>query len=163
MKNYILDKTLALRKLERMALEIAERNTDAGYIVLAGIRESGSIMAAKLLPMLQKVFTGKIDVVKIVLDKKHPDIVTIGPEIDFNDKVVILVDDVASSGKTMTYALKPLLEFYPQKIQTLVLVERTHKIFPIHPDYVGLSIATTLQEHIFVETENDDITGAYLA
>ncbi|MES2775840.1 MAG: phosphoribosyltransferase family protein [Bacteroidota bacterium] len=162
MKKYILNKELAGRKLERMALEIAERNTDADHIVLAGIRESGSVMAAKLLPMLQKNFVGKTDLVKVLLDKKIPDTVTIEPLTDFNNKVVIIVDDVANSGKTMTYAIKPFLDFWPQKIQTLVLVERTHKAFPISADYVGLSIATTLQEHIFVETEGEEITGAYL-
>ncbi|MEO7312325.1 MAG: phosphoribosyltransferase family protein [Chitinophagaceae bacterium] len=163
MKNYILDKTLADRKLERMALEIAERNTDADCIVLAGIWESGSVMAAKLLPMLQKSFVGTIDLVKLLIDKKNPKAVTIEPVTDFNKKVVIIVDDVANSGKTMTYAIKPFLEFQPQKIQTLVLVERTHKTFPISADYVGLSVSTTLQEHIFVETEGAEITGAYLA
>ena len=162
MKKYILDKNLAARKLERMALEIAERNTDAEHIVLAGIRESGSIMAAKILPMLQKVFSGKIDLVKVLLDKKHPETVTIDPITDFNNKVVIIVDDVANSGKTMTYAIKPFLNFWPQKIQTLVLVERTHKAFPISADYVGLSVATTLQEHIYVETQGEEIFGAYL-
>jgi pyrimidine operon attenuation protein / uracil phosphoribosyltransferase len=161
-KNYILDKNLAARKLERMALEIAERNTDAAHIVLAGIRESGSIMAAKLLPMLKKNFGGTIDLVAVLLDKKNPATVSIDPITDFNNKVVIIVDDVANSGKTMTYAIKPFLEFMPQKIQTLVLVERTHKAFPISADYVGLSVATTLQEHIFVETEGQEIVGAYL-
>ena len=162
MKNYILDKALATRKLERMALEIAERNTDAQHIILAGIQESGSIIAAKIVPMLQKNFAGKIDLVRVLLDKKQPATVTIDPITNFNNKVVIILDDVANSGKTMTYAIKPFLEFQPQKIQTLVLVERTHKTFPISADYVGLSVATTLQEHIFVETEGSEIIGAYL-
>lgn len=162
MKKNILDKTLATLKLERMALEIAERNTDATHIVLAGIRESGSVIAAKLLPLLQNTFDGRLSVVKVSLDKKNPDDVVIDTDLDFNDKVVIIVDDVANSGKTMTYALKPFLVYHPQKIQTLVLVERTHKTFPISADYVGLSVATTLQEHIFVESANDEIMGAYL-
>jgi len=161
-KKNILDKTLATLKLERMALEIAERNTDATHIVLAGIRESGSVIAAKLLPLLQNTFDGRLSVVKVSLDKKNPDDVVIDTDLDFNDKVVIIVDDVANSGKTMTYALKPFLVYHPQKIQTLVLVERTHKTFPISADYVGLSVATTLQEHIFVESANDEIMGAYL-
>jgi pyrimidine operon attenuation protein/uracil phosphoribosyltransferase len=62
----------------------------------------------------------------------------------------------------MLYALKPFLNFQPKQIQTLVLVERTHKTFPVQPDYVGLSIATTLEEHIYVELKGDEITGAYL-
>jgi pyrimidine operon attenuation protein / uracil phosphoribosyltransferase len=82
--------------------------------------------------------------------------------MDFNKKVVILVDDVANSGKTLTYALKPFLEFHPKKIQTLVLVERSHKVFPVQPDYVGLSVGTTLQEHIYVEVDGDEVKGAWL-
>jgi len=73
-----------------------------------------------------------------------------------------VIDDVAMSGKTLLYAMQPFLAFYPKKIQTLVLVERSHKAFPVKPDYVGLSIATTLQEHIYVETEGEVIKGAYL-
>ena len=82
--------------------------------------------------------------------------------IDFNDKVIIVVDDVANSGKTLLYALKPFLDFHPRKIQTLVLVARSHNSFPVHPDYVGLSIATTLQEHIYVEVGDDKVLGAYM-
>jgi pyrimidine operon attenuation protein/uracil phosphoribosyltransferase len=78
------------------------------------------------------------------------------------DAVIILIDDVASSGKTMLYALKPFLEMQPKKIETLVLVERTHKTFPVKVDYVGLSVATTLQEHIYVEVTEGEITGAYM-
>ncbi len=82
--------------------------------------------------------------------------------VDFNDRVVILVDDVTNSGKTLMYALKPFLQQYPKKIQMLVMVERSHKKFPVQPDYVGLSLSSTLHEHIYVEVEGDRITGAYL-
>ncbi len=82
--------------------------------------------------------------------------------MDFNDKVIIIIDDVANSGRTVLYALKPFLDFYPKKIQTLVLVERRHNSFPVRPDYIGLSVATTLQEHIFVEVDSEKVVGAYL-
>lgn len=153
---------MANRKIERMALEIAERNTDATHIVLAGIPENGVVIAQKLLPLIQQSFNGTIDIVQVSLDKKHPEEVIVSSEMNFNDVVVILIDDVANRGKTMTYALKPFLQFYPQKIQTLVLVERSHKAFPVQPDYVGLSIATTLQEHIYVEVQGDEVTGAWM-
>ena len=76
--------------------------------------------------------------------------------------MVIVADDVVNAGKTLLYALKPILQFSPKKIQTLVLVERTHKAFPVTSDYVGLSIATTLEEHIIVEVEDNEINGAYM-
>jgi pyrimidine operon attenuation protein/uracil phosphoribosyltransferase len=162
LKNYILDKTLAKKKLQRMALEMAERNTDMGYIILAGIEGNGMTIANILKPMLAHSFDGKIEVMQISLDKKNPLAITLSNQLDFNNSVIILVDDVAMSGKTLTYALKPFLDFHPQKIQTLVLVERTHKTFPVSADYVGQSVATTIQEHIFVEVENGEVTGAYL-
>jgi pyrimidine operon attenuation protein/uracil phosphoribosyltransferase len=76
--------------------------------------------------------------------------------------VIIIIDDVSNSGKTLSYALKPFLEFHPKKIRTLVLVERSHTSFPVRPDYVGLSVATTIQEHIFVEVKGEELIGAYM-
>ena len=93
---------------------------------------------------------------------KFPEKVLLSEKVDFNDKVVIVIDDVANSGKTLLYALKPLLEFHPKKIQTLIMVERSHKEFPVAADYVGQSIASTLQEHIYVEVNDAEILGAYL-
>ena len=102
------------------------------------------------------------ELITIVLDKHAPKEVTLSKEIDFTGKVIIVIDDVANSGKTLLYALKPFLAYQPKKIQTLVLVERSHKTFPVHPDYVGLSIATTLQEHIYVEVDDKDVLGAFM-
>lgn len=161
-KNYILDATTANRKMQRMAYEIVENNLDEPSIILAGIRESGSVIARNIQQLLQQISSIKTELITITLDKKLPDEVTITPATDFNDKVVLIVDDVANSGKTLLYAMKPLLAFHPRKVQTLALVERTHKAFPIHTDYVGLSLATTLQEHIFVETAGDEVKGAYM-
>ena len=96
------------------------------------------------------------------INKKHPEAVTLSVTMDFNDKTIVLIDDVANSGRTMLYALKPLLEQYPKKIQTLALVERTHKTFPVDMDYVGFSVSTTLDEHIFVEVGNGAVTGAWI-
>jgi pyrimidine operon attenuation protein/uracil phosphoribosyltransferase len=73
-----------------------------------------------------------------------------------------VIDDVSNSGKTVLYAMKPFLAYHPRKIQALVLVERSHNSFPVHPDYSGISIATTLQEHIYVEVEGEKVLGAYL-
>nr|MBP9097962.1 phosphoribosyltransferase [Ferruginibacter sp.] len=102
----------------------------------------------------------KIQVVELWLDKKNPGEIKLSEEINFNDKSILLIDDVANSGRTMLYALKPLLQHKPKQIETLALVERTHKKFPIAVDYIGLSISTSLQEHIIVDVENGEIAGA---
>ena len=143
-----------------MALEIAERNYAEPEIVFLGIRDNGTVIANKIAAQLKKVFTGGVKVLELYIDKKHPGDITITPSEDFNNKTVILVDDVANSGRTMLYALKPLLQQHPKKIQTLALVERTHKTFPVDVDYVGLSVSTTPDEHIYVDVENGEITGA---
>lgn len=161
-KKYILDRAVADKKLRRMALEILENNADETELILAGIRESGSVVARCIQQLLSELSTIKTEFITITLDKKNPTEVSLSHSPDFNDKVIIVIDDVANSGKTLLYALTPFLAFQPRKIQTLVLVERSHKLFPVRTDYVGLSIATTLQEHIAVQTVNGKITGAWL-
>ena len=161
-KNYILDQSVAEKKLRRMALEIMENNPDEKGIILAGIRDSGSVVAKCIQQILSEISSLQIEVIAISLDKKQPREVLLSKKIDFNNKVIIVVDDVANSGRTLLYALKPFLDFQPKKIQTLVLVGRSHNSFPVHPDYVGLSIATTLQEHIYVEVSEDKVLGAYM-
>lgn len=162
-KKYILNQSVAEQKMRRMALEIIENNHDEQELVLVGIRESGSVVARNMQRMIAEISPVRTQLITISLDKRQPREITLSPSIDFNNKVIIIIDDVANSGKTLLYALKPFLEYYPKKIQSLVLVERSHNSFPVHSDYAGLSIATTLQEHIYVEVDGEKITGAYLA
>lgn len=161
-KKYILDRPTAEKKLRRMALEILENNHDEKEIILAGIRESGSVVARTIQKMIAEIATVKTQLLTITLDKRTPQDIELSQSFDFNNKVIIIIDDVANSGKTLLYALKPFLDYQPKKIQALVLVERSHNSFPVHSDYVGLSLATTLQEHIFVEVKDENIVGAYL-
>ena len=158
--NFILSKEIAYRKIQRMAYEIVERNSNEKEIIVAGIKESGLIIANLLKGFLKEIFNGEIIILEIAIDKKDPKNVSFSREIDFQNKIVIVVDDVSNTGKTLLYSLKPLLNFYPKKIQTLVLVERSHKEFPVSPDYVGLSVSTALSEKIIVETEAGEIAGA---
>ena len=161
-KKYILTAASAEKKLRRMALEIAERNYEEDALLLVGIKENGIIIANIIEGFLKEVFKGKIEVAALSLDKKKPGTVTFSRDIVFDNKVILLIDDVANSGRTMLYALKPMLEQYPKKIQTLALVERTHKTFPVAVDYVGFSVSTTLDEHIVVEVEEGKVTGAFM-
>lgn len=161
-KNCILDKRAIGRKLKRMALEIAEQNIDEKELILAGINGNGEIVAKNLAQELNNAGSFEIITTTIRLNKKNPLEVSVKDSISIENKSVIIVDDVANTGRIMLYALKPFLDAYPKKIQTLVLVERSHKLFPIQMDYTGLSVATTLQEHIAVETKGEEITGAWL-
>lgn len=161
-KNYILSKEVAEKKLRRMALQVAEQNYDEPQLILIGIRENGLVIAHKISGYLKDVYKGELIVIELAVNKRKPADVILFPAIDYNGKTVILIDDVANSGSTMLYALKPLLEGYPKKIQTLALVERTHKSFPIDVDYVGLSISTNLNEHINVEVHGEEVGGAWI-
>lgn len=161
-RNCILSAEAISRKLRRMAIEVAERNTDESSIIVAGVEGNGVVVAVNLVEELKKVMQVEVSFATIHLNKKEPKEVVVDGANDFNDKVVLVVDDVANSGKTLLYALKPFLNHLPKKIQTLVLVERSHKIFPVFSDFVGLSLSTTLKEHIIVETEGSNITGAWL-
>ncbi len=161
-KNLILSADIAQKKMKRMAYEILEQNITERQIIMAGIKESGVIIARKIKIYLQDIFKGEIIVIEIGIDKKNPKNISIPTEINFDDKVIIITDDVANSGRTLSYGLNPFLDFYPRKIQTLVLVERSHKEFPVTPDYVGLSVSTALDERIIVETDGDEILGARL-
>ena len=161
-RKYILSKEVAAKKLRRLALEVVENNYNEPELILIGIRDNGIVLANEISGYLKEIFTGKISVIELSLDKKRPSEITLSRSMDFNGKSVLLIDDVANSGSTMLYALKPLLETYPKKIQTLALVERTHKFFPIDVDYVGLSVSTTPDQHIYVEVKDNEVNGAWL-
>lgn len=167
MPDLILTGDVALKKLQRMAYELVERNGDEDELILAGIKQNGLTIAYLILDFLKPLFKGNITVLGIGINKKNPKEVELdflsGSEItSFDDKVVIIMDDVANSGRTLLYACKPFLEYYPRKIQTLVLVERSYKEFPVSPDYTGLSLATALSEKIIVVTKDREIIGAHL-
>jgi pyrimidine operon attenuation protein/uracil phosphoribosyltransferase len=161
-KKYILSAAGVQKKMRRMALEVAEQHYNTAELILLGIPESGMVIAHAMQALLAELLSGKVVVGKLAMDKQNPKSVALEPLMDCKNKAIIIIDDVANSGKTMLYALKPLLETYPAMIQTLALVERTHKSFPIALDYVGLSISTTLDEHIYVEVAENEITGAWM-
>lgn len=161
-KNYILTPETAARKLKRMAYEILENNFGEKDFVLAGIRENGLAIARQLQQLLHEITGSRPELLSVKIDKQHVHDITIEQPVPMAGKVVILTDDVANSGRTLTYALRPFLDTDPGKLQTLVLVERRHNTFPVKPDYVGLSVATTLQEHIYVEVAEGQVTGAWL-
>ncbi|MBR2647800.1 MAG: phosphoribosyltransferase [Sediminibacterium sp.] len=160
-KRPILNASEAYSKLERMVLELAENlSGNQAPIILIGVRNSGTVIAQKAAELLKKYVPNTISVSSVLLDKNLPKEVVLADALDLNDVNIVLIDDVINSGRTLLYALKPLLDFMPRTIQTFVLVERMHKLFPVKPDYVGLSVATTPEDHIKVETTNGNITGA---
>jgi pyrimidine operon attenuation protein/uracil phosphoribosyltransferase len=151
------------QKLRRMAFEIWEKNHEEEEIFIIGIEEVGAAVASKIAQILKEISSLKINLSSIKINKKSPlsDAIEL-EKIALNKKTVILVDDVANSGKTLLYALKPLMDFEPAKIQVAVLVDRKHKNFPVTPDIIGHSVATTIQENIIVNYKDGAFTGAHL-
>lgn len=159
----ILDKERIDRKLQRMAYQIWENNSHETEVTLIGIANGGLAVAESLAARLRQISPLKVHVISVKLDKKQLLSSEIKLDEDLSGRSVILVDDVANSGKTLLYAMKPLLAYEVKKIMVAVLVDRKHKSFPISSDIVGHSVATTLQEHIEVETDNNNgIVAAYL-
>ncbi|HMO62863.1 MAG TPA: phosphoribosyltransferase family protein [Ferruginibacter sp.] len=159
----ILSKATAAKKLQRIALQITEQNYNEPELVLIGIKGSGIVVAGKIAAYIKSFYNGNIILATLSVDKKQPADIDISPAVDCSNKAVILIDDVANSGRTMLYSLKPLLQTYPKKIQTAALVERTYKSFPIALDYVGHSVSTTRDEHIYVEVTGDEVEGVWIS
>jgi len=150
----ILDAEAIEQRTRRIAYQIAEDNHDEQELFIIGVKTDGYHFAEKVVKELQAILPLKIHLHAIRIDKRNP--LSGKLEFDFdqealNDKVVVLVDDVANTGRTLLFAMKPLLECLPKKIRIAVLVDRQHKRFSICSDYVGKSLATTMQENIRVE------------
>lgn len=158
----ILDSRQADRKLRRMALQIAERNSDISEIVLAGIQSNGFLIARIIEENLKTFYKGSIRILPLNINKKNPSEINFTAPPGIHGCTIVLIDDVANSGRTMQYALQPLLQMMPASIQTMALVERTHKLFPVSVDYTGISVSTTTGENIVVHIENGKVVSATL-
>ncbi|MDQ7947717.1 MAG: phosphoribosyltransferase family protein [Pedobacter sp.] len=148
----ILDKAQIEQKINRIAYQILEDNLDEKEIVLAGIWDRGYKLAKRLQKVLQEIAAFNVLLLRIDLEKQNSKLVakTDLSEKDWRNKVIILVDDVLNSGKTLAYGLGVFLNTPHKKIRTVVLVDRSHKIFPIATDFVGLELSTILKEHVDV-------------
>lgn len=165
-KKLILNNEEILQKINRIAYQIYEDNYTEKEIVLVGISKKGYLFAEKLATQLNAIASFKVDLVKITINKEKP--LEKEPVLDtdkaiLDNKVVILVDDVLNTGKALIYGVKYLLNFPIKQMSTAVLVDRNHKKYPIGIHYNGLSLSTTLQNHISVEYGKNDTISAYLS
>lgn len=152
-KTLVLNHRQIEQKITRMAYEVYERNVKEEEILFAGLTGMGYVLAELVVEKLKSIAPFEISLIKVMLDKSQPKIgeVTLSGNSSLSDKSVILVDDVLNTGKTLVYALNPFLEARVKKLEVLVLVNRSHKLYPVAPDYTGFELATTLSEHITVD------------
>lgn len=159
-KTQILNDSQVKQILKRLAYQVYESNFNEKELVIAGIEGRGVKVAALLCEQLAEISKLKLHTTDIVMDKSNPadkQIVLSNPKLKATDKVVIVVDDVLNTGKTLLYSLIPLVAQKARKIQTLVLVDRNHKTFPVAANYIGTQLSTTLQEHIEVKITQSKI------
>ncbi|MCH7405336.1 phosphoribosyltransferase family protein [Belliella aquatica] len=157
-KTLVLNHRQIQQKITRMAYEIYERNATENQVIFAGISGMGRIFAELLANKLKEISPLEVESVEVLVDKMAivQGNVTLSENIDMENKCLILVDDVLNTGKTLAFALKPFLEIPIKKMELAVLVNRSHKLFPVSPDYTGLELSTTLNEHISVNLSTDN-------
>jgi len=164
-KILVLNQQQIQQKIDRIAYQVLEDNLDETEIVIAGILPRGNFLAERLKQVLDKIAPFKSTLLSIELEKESS---TLKSKIDFDvndcaEKVIILVDDVLNSGKTLAYGLGVFLDVHLKKISTVVLVDRNHKSFPISTDYSGLAMSTVLKEHVdVVLNEEGQVDAVYL-
>jgi pyrimidine operon attenuation protein/uracil phosphoribosyltransferase len=151
-KLLILNKKQIQQRIDRMAYQILEDNLGEEELIIAGIVDKGYVIAKRLKTVLESISEIKISLMKIEINK---DISHLEANSDLNldlvaNKVVILVDDVVNSGRALAYGLGVFLDIPLKKLRTLVLIDRSHRNFPVSPDFTGLELATILKEHVDV-------------
>ncbi len=162
----LLNDAQVKEKIKRLAIEMIEHNYTETEINLIGINNNGYSFSKLIQNEVPKEYALKVKSFQITLNPAHPlDPIQFNEgNIDcFKDKVIILIDDVANTGRTMFYAMKPFMDTIPKKIEVAVLVDRKHKNFPIKVDYVGLSLATTLLQNIDVNLKDINQYSASLS
>ncbi|HRI34647.1 MAG TPA: phosphoribosyltransferase family protein [Saprospiraceae bacterium] len=149
----ILNQRQIQQKIKRMAIEIFEAHADESTIVLAGINSKGLVLAHLIAQEIEQLSSLKATICNLSLNPaeplKHPITLSLEHKL-LKNKVMILVDDVLNTGRTMFFGFKPIMDVIPKKVEICVLIERMHKSFPIRADYVGMKLATTIKQNIEV-------------
>jgi pyrimidine operon attenuation protein/uracil phosphoribosyltransferase len=158
-RTLVLDHVKILQKLRRIAYQIYEFNMDEPDLVIVAIEKKGVLLAERIIPILRDISGKEIQVLHLKIDKDNPlDHTRLnGDGTLLANRSVILIDDVLNSGRTLIYAARHILEYPVKKLTTVVLVDRRHRRFPIKADFVGMTLSTTLQDHITVDfSEGND-------
>lgn len=161
--NIILDNTQINQKIKRIAYQIYESNSSEKELIIAGIVGNGFTFSKKIASVLEEISTINVTLCEVIIDKKKPlqPITTSISVNDYKNKPLVLVDDVLNSGTTLIYGIKHFLEVPLKRFKTAVLVNRNHKKYPVKADFKGISLSTSIKEHVQVEF-NETTAIAYL-
>ncbi|MDI6602167.1 MAG: bifunctional pyr operon transcriptional regulator/uracil phosphoribosyltransferase PyrR [Thermoanaerobacteraceae bacterium] len=165
-KAEIMDEKAMNRAITRMAHEIIEKNKDITDVILVGIKRRGYPLAQRIGREMyniegKEVSIGAVDITfyrdDLKAAYKDPEVHKEELDFDVNDKIVVLVDDVIYTGRTVRAAIDAVIHHgRPHKIQLAVLIDRGHRELPIRPDYVGKNVPTSRSEIIAVEVMEID-------
>lgn len=161
-KNIILNHQQIKHKIKRIAYQIFETFSEESEIFLAGISKSGYKFAEEITKELNLISDLKVTLIEVQVNKQNPSdaIITNIDSKDYSNKCIVLIDDVLNSGQVLIYAVKHFLNVPIKKFKTAVLIDRNHKRYPIKADFKGLSLSTSLKEHVEVifDVENSHVT-----
>lgn len=162
MAQIILSNEKIKQKIDRIAYQILEDNISESTIILVGIANTGYEVAIKIKSQLDKITKKNILLLKLEVNKKNS-IECLQQESELGigkDSVVILVDDVLNTGETLMHSSFIILKKQVKKLRTAVLIDRKHRLFPIKADFAGLTLSTTLENHIEVSHQNDSFEAS---
>ena len=151
-QNIILNNQEIEHKIKRIAYQIYETFVDETEIVIAGIASNGFVFAKKITAELEQISTLKVTLCEVFINKQNVNepITTSLSKEKYENKGLVLVDDVLNSGTTLIYGVKHFLDVPLKKLKTAVLVDRNHKKYPVKADFKGISLSTSLLEHVQV-------------
>ena len=163
-KKKILTNSQIKRKIKRISLQIIESNFEEKEVILAGIEQNGFLLAKELNKMITELSKLSIKLCSLKIDKKNPlnNISTSLNSSEYKNKSIVVVDDVLNSGSTLMYAVKHFLDTELRQLKTAVLVDRNHKKFPIKADFKGVSLSTSIQNHVQVQFDKNSIEAFLL-
>lgn len=165
-KTLVLDSKQIEQRINRIAYELYENNYEEKNILMAGIAPNGYVLAQRIAQVLESISPIKVKLAKLEINKENPLDEEIRTELkpaDIKNKVIVLVDDVLNSGKTLIYGARLFLQAPVKRLTTVVLVDRNHTRYPVKADFSGISLSTTLQEHISVELGSKGKEAVYLS
>lgn len=154
----ILEHEQIIRTIKRIAYQVYERHVESSEVIIAGIEEQGYFLAEKIADELRQISPINVVLATVSVDKENPaentTKISVGADA-IKGKNVVVVDDVLNTARTMVYAIYPFFKAGAATITTAVLADRNHKKYPVAADVTGISLATTLQEHITFEVNSD--------
>ena len=158
MKNKILNADQIKKIVKRIAYQIQENNLEYSEIILIGVYNNGYMLAKIIEKELKQISKSSIELISIKINKENPlDKIDLDCKKEYlKNKSIVLIDDVLHTGRTLIYCVKHLLDMSPRNFNTVVLVDRNHKKFPIKVDFKGISLSTSISEHVEVVFEKNE-------